>query len=81
MKRLNRIWLQNYRSTVHIAYTLIMAPQTLDEYYPPYHDRLRQTLTEINAHKHVQIIKYDRHAHDEASWSSRIHIPLKKMFN
>ncbi|MEN8779226.1 MAG: alpha/beta hydrolase [Glaciecola sp.] len=55
--------------------------QTLDEYYPPYHDRLRQTLTEINAHKHVQIIKYDRHAHDEASWSSRIHIPLKKMFN
>jgi enterochelin esterase-like enzyme len=56
--------------------------QTLDENYPPFHDRLRRTFGQLNAHPdNVQILKYDGHAHDETSWSSRVAIPLKKMFN
>jgi hypothetical protein len=56
--------------------------RTLDENYPPFHDRLRRTFAQLNADPdNVNIIKYDGHAHDEVSWSSRVDMPLKKMFN
>jgi enterochelin esterase-like enzyme len=52
--------------------------QTLDQYYPLYHNKLRMFFSQINADpEHVWVKFFPGHDHTEQAWQTRLAIPLK----